>query len=207
LLFYREMPIRGNYFVSQFTASLIRARGKWHVYVSRVYSILVTICDTGLSTSSARMFEFEIIISSISTLWSRLVDLSLLSTISTCKISVTWLVFLFSNFVSLLFDLSTTMMAITTRAVATTVPISSDNTRDISECDSWRRWTPTELNELWLKPEQCTAVVRPMWGGVMLCLATQLSQYNSQLGSWTLNNCLCVIIPTQNLFVPLCLIS
>jgi len=136
-------------------------------------------------------------------------DTDLSSIIFTCKISVTWLVFLFSNFVSFLFDLSTTMIAITTRAVATTVPISSDNTRDISECDSWRRWTPTELNELWLKPEQCTVVVRPMWGGVMLCLATQLSQLLARiLDVEQLRACDYTIIPTtQNLFVPLCLIS
>merc|ERR1719232_2508266 len=63
--------------------------------------------------------------------WSRLVDLSRLSIMSTWSTSVTWLVFLFWNLGMARLVLVTYTTARMTRQAAMLVPISRDNTKDI----------------------------------------------------------------------------
>ena len=117
-----------------------------------VHSILVTLSPAmGLRTASARdSAEGDGIISSISRLWSRLVDLIRLSTMSTwsrersisaqcrlllfptCRTSVTWLVFLLSSLTSVLLLLfRRRMAAMTTMETTAPVPTSSVNTLSV----------------------------------------------------------------------------
>ena len=129
-----------------------------------VHSILVTLSPAmGLRTASARhSASGDGIISSISRLWSRLVDLILLSTMSTCtrqyylagpgrpaqpltcKTSVTWLVFLLSSLFSvLLLLLRRRTAAMTTRETTAPVPTNSVNTLSLIKsamllcCNEW----------------------------------------------------------------------